>query len=62
MYAADMAMPGALYGKIVRSPHAHARIRSINTEKAKALPGVKAVITGHDFPEHKFEYIGPERV
>ena len=62
MYAADMAMPGALYGKIVRSPHAHARIKSINTEKAKALPGVKAVITGADFPEHKFEYIGPERV
>src|ERR1700683_3384217 len=62
MYAADLAMPGALYGKIVRSPHAHARIKSINTEKAKALPGVKAVITGADFPEHKFEYIGPERV
>jgi CO/xanthine dehydrogenase Mo-binding subunit len=62
MYAADMAMPGALYGKIVRSPHAHARIKSINTEKAKALPGVKAVITGADFPDHKFEYIGPERV
>lgn len=62
MYGADMAMPGALYGKIVRSPHAHARIRSINTEKAKALPGVKAVITAYDFPEQKFEYIGPERV
>src|SRR5579859_4250728 len=62
MYGADMAMPGALYGKIVRSPHAHARIKSINTEKAKALPGVKAVITGADFPNQNFEYIGPERV
>src|SRR6201985_998437 len=62
MYAADMAMPGALYGKIVRSPHAHARIKSINTEKAKALPGVRAVITGADFPDHKLEYIGPARV
>src|SRR4029077_14371254 len=62
MYGADLAMPGALYGKIVRSPHAHARIRSINTEKAKALPGVKAVVTAYDFPEQKFEYIGPERV
>jgi CO/xanthine dehydrogenase Mo-binding subunit len=62
MYGADLAMPGTLYGKVVRSPHAHARIRSINTEKAKALPGVKAVITGADFPDHKFEYIGPERV
>jgi CO/xanthine dehydrogenase Mo-binding subunit len=62
MYGADLALPGTLYGKVVRSPHAHARIRSINTEKAKALPGVKAVITGADFPDHKFEYIGPERV
>jgi CO/xanthine dehydrogenase Mo-binding subunit len=62
MYGADMAMPGTLYGKILRSPHAHARIRSIDTSKAEALPGVKAVITAKDFPEQKFEYIGPERV
>src|SRR5438874_4896631 len=62
MYAADLAMPGQLVGKILRSPHAHARIRSINTAKAAALPGVKAVITAKDFPEQKFEYIGPERV
>src|ERR1700726_861096 len=62
MYAADMAMPGQLVGKILRSPHAHARIRSINTAKAKALPGVKAVVTAYDFPEQKFDYIGPERV
>jgi CO/xanthine dehydrogenase Mo-binding subunit len=38
MYGADLSYPGALYGKIIRSPHAHARIRSINTEKARALP------------------------
>src|SRR5258708_28985537 len=62
MYGADLAYPGTLYGKVVRSPHAHARIKSINTEKAKALPGVKAVITGADFPNQNFEYIGPERV
>ncbi|HZT89238.1 MAG TPA: xanthine dehydrogenase family protein molybdopterin-binding subunit [Stellaceae bacterium] len=62
MYGADMAMPGALYGKILRSPHAHARIRSIDTSKAAALPGVRAVVTSADFPDHKFEYIGPERV
>ena len=62
MYAADYTMPGALIGRILRSPHAHARIRSINTAKAAALPGVKAVITAKDFPEQKFEYIGPERV
>src|SRR5947199_1034214 len=57
-----MAMPGQLVGKILRSPHAHARIKSIDTSKAAALPGVKAVITAKDFPEQKFEYIGPERV
>jgi len=41
---------------------AHARIRSINTAKAAALPGVKAVVVAKDFPDQKFEYIGPERV
>jgi CO/xanthine dehydrogenase Mo-binding subunit len=62
MYGADLAMPGMLVGKILRSPHAHARIRSIDTSKAAALPGVKAVLTAKDFPEQKFEYVGPERV
>src|SRR6202795_4932239 len=62
MYGADLAMAGMLVGRILRSPHAHARIRSIDTSKAAALPGVKAVITAADFPDHKFEYIGPERV
>jgi CO/xanthine dehydrogenase Mo-binding subunit len=47
---------------VLRSPHAHARIRSIDTSAAEALPGVKAVITGKDFPEQKFDYVGPERV
>ena len=55
-------MPGMLVGRILRSPHAHARIRSIDTSKAAALPGVKAVMTSADFPEQKFEYVGPERV
>ena len=62
MYGADFATAGTLYGKVLRSPHAHARIRSIDTSKAAALPGVKAVVTAADFPDHKFEYIGPERV
>src|SRR6202035_3886505 len=62
MYGADFATAGTLYGKIIRSPHAHARIRSIDTSKAEALPGVKAVVTAKDFPDHKFEYVGPERV
>src|SRR5437899_12327678 len=39
-----------LFGKILHSPHAHARIRAINTSKAEALPGVKAVATGRDAP------------
>ena len=51
-----------LFGRILRSPHAHARIRSIDTSKAAALPGVKAVMTAADFPDQKFEYVGPERV
>jgi CO/xanthine dehydrogenase Mo-binding subunit len=62
MYGADLAMAGALYGKIIRSPHAHARIRSIDASKAMQLPGVKAIVTAADFPDHKFEYVGPERV
>ena len=40
-----------MWGKIKRSPHAHARIVSIETSKAKALPGVLAVVTAADFPE-----------
>jgi CO/xanthine dehydrogenase Mo-binding subunit len=61
-YGADFVMPGALVGRVLRSPHAHARIRSINTAKAAALPGIKAVVTSADFPEQKFDYLGPERV
>jgi CO/xanthine dehydrogenase Mo-binding subunit len=61
-YGADFNMPGMLVGAILRSPHAHAKIRSIDTSKAVALPGVKAVVTSADFPEQKFEYVGPERV
>jgi xanthine dehydrogenase molybdenum-binding subunit len=50
-YGADVSYPDMLHGKVLRSPHAHARIRSINVEKALQLPGVKAVITGADLPE-----------
>ncbi|HEX9764028.1 MAG TPA: hypothetical protein VGA39_01980, partial [Candidatus Acidoferrales bacterium] len=50
IYTDDMALPGMLVGKILHSPHAHARIRSIDTSKAEALPGVKAVVTGREFP------------
>ena len=50
-YGADVNLPGLLQGQILRSPHAHARINSIDTSKALALPGVKAVITADDFPQ-----------
>lgn len=47
-FGADFTLPGTLVGKVLRSPHAHAKIISINTEKALALAGVKAVITAED--------------
>ena len=61
-FGADYHLPGMLYGKVLRSPHPHARIRSIDTSRAEALPGVKAVITGADLPDHPFAYVGPERL
>jgi len=61
-YGADYTLPGALFGNILRSPHGHARIKSIDTSKAQALPGVKAVVTSADFPDQTFAYVGPERV
>ncbi|MBN8875565.1 MAG: xanthine dehydrogenase family protein molybdopterin-binding subunit [Rhodospirillales bacterium] len=51
VFAADTRAAGMLWGKIKRSPHAHARILSIDTSKAMALPGVKAVVTAADFPD-----------
>ena len=59
-YAADTAMPGLLYGKVIRSPHAHARIRNIDASRALALPGVHAVVTATDFPEASAEFIDQE--
>jgi CO/xanthine dehydrogenase Mo-binding subunit len=50
-YGADVALPGTLYGKVLRSPHAHARVISIDASEAEALPGVFAVITSDDLPE-----------
>src|SRR4030095_251902 len=49
-YGADIQLPGMLHGMILRSPHAHARIRSIDTSKAAALPGVWAVATAAAAP------------
>jgi len=52
-FGADLFLPGMLVGKILRSPHPHAIIRSIDTAAAERLPGVKAVVTRDDFPEIK---------
>ncbi|MEE2928542.1 MAG: xanthine dehydrogenase family protein molybdopterin-binding subunit [Chloroflexota bacterium] len=51
-YGADIHLPGMLHGRILRSPHAHARIKRIDPSRALALPGVRAVVTGADMPEH----------
>jgi len=51
LYGADASAPGMLWGQILRSPHAHARILSIDTSAAAALDGVRAVVTGADFGE-----------
>ncbi len=48
-YAADATMPGMIWAKVLRSPHPHAVIKSVDTSKAEALPGVKAVATADDF-------------
>ncbi|MDP6410472.1 MAG: molybdopterin-dependent oxidoreductase [Planctomycetota bacterium] len=50
LYADDLSLPGMLHAKTLRSPHAHARIVSIDTSRAAALDGVHAVITGADLP------------
>jgi 4-hydroxybenzoyl-CoA reductase subunit alpha len=50
LYADDLRLPGMLYGKILRSPHPHARILRIDTSKAERLPGVMGVVTGKDAP------------
>ncbi len=50
-YGADIRLPGTLYAKVLRSPHAHARILAIDTSRAEALPGVVAVVTAADLPQ-----------
>ena len=54
LYAGDLKMPAMLYGKILHSPLAHAKIKRIDVSQAKALPGVKDVITGADIPQVKY--------
>src|SRR3954467_13818779 len=54
-YVADLNPPGMLHAKLLRSPYAHARIKSIDTSKAKALKGVRVVLTAADVPEQRRE-------
>src|SRR5713226_8250349 len=49
-YTDDLAVPGMLIGKILHSPHPHARLKRIDTSRAQALEGVVAVVTGQDAP------------
>jgi aerobic carbon-monoxide dehydrogenase large subunit len=55
-YVADLATPNALHGIVVRSPHAHARIRSLDVDAARRMPGIAAVFTGFDLAS---DQIGP---
>ncbi len=63
-YAADQNITGMLYGKYLRSPHAHARILNIDTSKAEALPGVTAIVTSADLAEaaDKIQEMGEDAV
>lgn len=56
LYVEDTVLPGMLYGAILRSPHSHAKIKNIDTSKAKDLTGVRAVITAEDTPKNKFSF------
>src|SRR5258705_611550 len=56
-FGADFNLPGRLMGRVLRSPHPHARIVSIDTSKAEALPGVKAVVPRDDFADQPSEFI-----
>lgn len=56
-YAADLSLPGMLYGKLLRSPYPHARIVNIDVSKARQLPGVAAVITAADFGGFRYGFL-----
>src|SRR3990167_749473 len=52
-FAVDISLPGMLHAKVLRSPYAHAKIVNIDTRKAEALPGVRAIITHKDVPKEE---------
>jgi CO/xanthine dehydrogenase Mo-binding subunit len=59
-FGADLILPNMIYGKVLRSPHAHARIKRVDVSKALAIPGVFAAVSGRDFPESEHGEIGGE--
>ena len=56
-FGADLHLPNMLVGKVLRSPHAHARILSIDISAAEKLPGVKAIVTREDFSDLESEFV-----
>lgn len=60
-YVADLALPGTLTGKVLRSPHAHARIVRLDTAAARAIPGVHVVLTGDDTPKVPWGFFVPDQ-
>ena len=62
-YASEegIGIPGMLYGKVLYSPHAHAKILSVDTSKARRIKGVRAVLTGKDTPEHRTGWMVDDR-
>ncbi|MBI2370276.1 MAG: xanthine dehydrogenase family protein molybdopterin-binding subunit [Deltaproteobacteria bacterium] len=59
-YLQDLRLPGLLVGKVLRSPHPHARLRRVSAERARRVPGVRAVVTGADTPGIKFGIVIPD--
>ena len=62
VYGIDLKLPGMLYGKILRSPHSHARIKNIDTGAAETLPGVRAVLTGSAVGERFFGIVDKDEL
>ena len=62
LYTSDLQLPGMLYGKILRSPHAFARIRSLSVDRARQVSGVRAVITAKDTVQHAYGPIAADEL